>query len=85
MANLKASKKALRVSKRRRTINVRRLNSMRTEVKAAREAVLNKDPKATEKVKAAVKALDKTAQKGTIHKNKAARQKARLTKLAAAK
>ena len=85
MANLKASKKALRVSKRHRAINVRRLKSMRAEVKAAHEAIASKDPKAAEKVKTAVKALDKTAQKGTIHKKKAARHKSKLVKLAAAK
>ncbi|MFC1632522.1 30S ribosomal protein S20 [Patescibacteria group bacterium] len=85
MANLKASKKALRVSKRRHTINVRRLKTLRAEEKVAREAILAKDSKTDDKIKSAVKALDKAAQTGTIHKNKAARHKSRLIKAAKAK
>lgn len=53
--------------------------STRTRVKKARAAIaLGKAADATAAVRDAIRALDKAAEKGVIHKNAAARRKSRL-------
>jgi len=73
--------KAARQNERRRLRNRRIKSSTRTYLKRARLAVSVGDAAAAKAaVKQAVVALDKAAQKGVIHKNKAARVKSRLMK-----
>ncbi len=52
---------------------------MKTLIKRVRAA--KEKEKAAEALKIAVKTLDQLAAKGVIHKNKAANQKSKLTKL----
>lgn len=81
MANKKSAIKRIRQSEKRRVHNRLFRGSARTEVKKARLAVesgeLESARKATHQ---AIKALDKAAAKGVIHKNNAARRKSRLMK-----
>jgi len=81
LANTRSAMKAARQNERRRLRNRRIKSSTRTYLKRARLAVSVGDAAAAKAaVKQAVVALDKAAQKGVIHKNKAARVKSRLMK-----
>lgn len=81
MPQLKAAKKALRSSIRRRRVNDRWRRKVRQSLKAVRDAIEAKDTKtATASLLKAQSALDKAARHSIIHKNKAARLKSRLTK-----
>jgi len=71
--------KRIRSSERKRVRNRITRGRARTYVKNARRAIeakaLNEAPQA---VRQAISALDKAAEKGVIHRNNAARRKARL-------
>jgi small subunit ribosomal protein S20 len=71
------AEKKLRHDRKRSKLNAKRLSSMRSYVKTAR-----KNPSA-KTVDSAYQALDKAAKTHSIHKNKAARLKSRLSKLIA--
>ena len=83
MANTKSALKHARQNARRRLRNRVYRSGARTYVKAARRAIEGGEPEEVQHaaVVAAIKALDKAAQKGIIHKNNAARRKSRLFKL----
>ena len=68
----------MRQAERRATRNRAARSSVRTYVKNAAEAVSGSSADATEAVRLAVRALDKAAQKGVVHRNAAARRKSRL-------
>lgn len=79
MANTKSALKNVRKSARRRELNRVFRSRARTFVKKTRlqiEAGELEEAQAT--AHQAIKALDKAAQKGIIHKNNAARSKSRL-------
>lgn len=79
MANIKAAKKAIRSSARRRVENDRRRRTMRKIVKDINTDVTNGDAKAAmEKLPAAFKAIDKATKKGVLKANTASRTKSRL-------
>jgi len=79
LANSKSALKRLRSAERRQLRNRMFRGRARTAVKKARRLMDAGHPEESrEAVRAAVVALDKAAQKGIIHKNKAARQKSRL-------
>ncbi|MEW5957152.1 MAG: 30S ribosomal protein S20 [Chloroflexota bacterium] len=81
MANIKSAVKRARQSLKRRTLNRYYRTSARSYVKKARTQIEgNELNEAEQTVSAAVKALDKAAQKGLIKKNNAARRKSRLMK-----
>ncbi len=81
MANTKSALKAIRVSEKRRQRGQPVRTSLKTYVKKAVRAVTDVGPSAAEDaVRAAVRALDKAAGKGIIHRNNAARRKSRLMK-----
>ena len=81
MANLKSAIKRLRTSERRRLHNLVYRGRARTAVKKARSLIEKGQlEEGRQAVLAAVHALDKAAAKGIIHKNNAARRKARLMK-----
>ena len=81
MANTKSAAKMIRVSARKRVRNRPIRTGVRTAVTKARQAVAGSDPAAAaEQVQAAVRALDRAAQKGVLHPNNAARRKSRLMK-----
>ena len=79
MANIKSARKRARQSIKRRSHNMALRSRMRTQIKKVLNAVRdgNKDLAATE-YRAAVPEIDKMANKGIIHANKAARHKSRL-------
>lgn len=74
----KSAKKALRVSRRRREINLVWIKKYKALLKKSRQAIEGKNKEAAKLVAEAVKALDKAAKKNIIHKNKASRLKSRL-------
>lgn len=79
MANIKSQIKRNRQNLKRRELNRVFRGRARTALRKARMAVDTGDlEQAQEKTQIAIKALDKAAAKGVIHKNKAARQKSRL-------
>ncbi len=80
MANTKTALKQWRVSLRKRARNRSAMRTVRTVVKTARTEVGHKTEDAATAVTAAVRALDKAAQKKLIHRNNAARRKSRLMK-----
>ena len=83
MANIKSAKKRIKVTKAKTLRNTMIKSALKTTIKKFETAVANKN---VEEAKAnytvVVKALDMAANKGIIHKTKAARKKSRLaTKL----
>lgn len=81
MANIKSAMKRARQDLRRRSRNRYFGATSRTYLKRAHTQIEGGDLEtAQETVRLAVKALDKAAQKGIIHKNNAARRKSRLMK-----
>lgn len=79
MANIKSQIKRNRQNTKQRARNRVYRGSARTAVRNVRSAIENGEAEeAREAVLIAVKALDKAAAKGVIHKNNAARRKSRL-------
>jgi small subunit ribosomal protein S20 len=80
MANIKSSKKRAEIDIRNRERNKSRITNIKNVVKIANAEAEAKSETKTEKINAAIKAIDSIAKKGTIHKNKAARLKSKLAK-----
>lgn len=79
MANTKSAIKRIRSSAKRQVRGRHVRTETRTFVKAARTQINEGElDAAKESVAVAVRALDKAAEKGIIHKNNAARRKSRL-------
>ena len=79
MANIKSQIKRNRQNLKRRDLNRVFRGRARTALRKARVAIdAGQAEEAREATMVAVKALDKAAAKGIIHKNKAARQKSSL-------
>jgi len=84
MANTKSAEKRMRQSAERRERNRKDRSTMRTAVKRVRGALEKGDATAAQAaLPAAVQVIDRTAKKGVVHKNTAARTKSRLTKAVA--
>lgn len=80
MANIKSAKKRARQSVVRNARNSSQRSTMRTSVKKTLKAIEAADKAGAEDaLKSASSLLDRSAAKGLIHKNKAARHKSRLT------
>jgi small subunit ribosomal protein S20 len=81
LANTQSAIKRIRSSERKRKINQARRSKARTYVKRTRSLIAAGQLEQAEAVAVeAVSALDRAAQRGIIHKNKAARSKSRLIK-----
>ncbi len=81
MANIKSQIKRNRQNEKRRLRNRFFRGGARKAVAKARLAIASGEvTESREAVLSAVKALDKAAEKGIIHKNNAARRKSRLMK-----
>ncbi|NMB62198.1 MAG: 30S ribosomal protein S20 [Chloroflexi bacterium] len=81
MANIQSAIKRNKQNEKRRLRNRVFRGQARTSVKKARVAIASAEKEEAKiKVMDAVKALDKAASKGIIHKNNAARRKSRLMK-----
>ena len=81
MPNIKSAKKRVITSRKKAENNIVVKSSMKTAIKKSEKAIKANDKAlADENLKVAIKRIDKAQAKGLIHKNKAARQKSRLTK-----
>ena len=79
MAHLKSSRKRIRQSQKAHLRNKAMRSALRTALKKVRTTA---DPEAARQaLSTAVPLLDRTARKGVIHPNTAARHKSRLTRL----
>jgi small subunit ribosomal protein S20 len=76
--NTKSAKKQMRQAERRRAVNRPIRTRIRHLVRDARTALAHNEDDAATLVGNAVKALDSAVNKGTIHRNAAARRKSRL-------
>jgi small subunit ribosomal protein S20 len=85
MAHSRTAKKRVRQNATSRALNRWRLRDMREAMKAFNDKLLHGTAaEATETFRKAVRVIDRSAQKGVIHKNQAARRKSRLVKRVAA-
>lgn len=79
MANIASAKKRARQAAKRRLHNNSRRSMLRTSIRKVIDSIDSGDKAAaTEAYQAAVPIIDRMANKGLIHKNKAARHKSRL-------
>ena len=80
MANIASAEKKNRQRLKRRARNLYHLTTMRSSVKKVRNALEEKNGTVAQSaLVAAIKIVDKAAQKGVINKKTAARTKSRLT------
>jgi len=81
LAHIKSAKKSIRIIRERRSRNRAMTSALKTSIGKADKLIQGKKLEPAQvAVKQATIALDKAAQKGLIHSNKAARSKSRLTK-----
>ena len=81
MPNMKSAEKRMRQNEIRRVANRQRRSQMRTEIKRFQQLLSEqKTDEAREALKGVYAVIDRSAQKGVIHSNAAARYKSRLTK-----
>ena len=81
MANIQSAKKRSRQANAKNALKSAQRASMRTMIKNVEEAIEDKDAeKAKSLFKSTQRVLDKLANKKILSKNKASRQKSRLTK-----
>ena len=79
MANIASAKKRARQAAKRRLHNSSRRSMLRTHIRKVVDAIAGGDKTAAAAAyQAAVPIIDRMANKGLIHKNKAARHKSRL-------
>ena len=76
-----SAKKAIRGSLRKKAINDQRKKTMKEIIKKIEKTVKADKAEAAKMLSTAFQAIDKSAQKGVIKKNNAARRKSRLSKL----
>jgi len=79
MPNIKSAKKRVNVIAKKKVMNNDLRSSMRTAIKNVEKST--EKEVAVKNLNIAIQRIDKTLSKGLIHKNYAARQKSRLTKL----
>ena len=81
MPNIKSAIKRMRQNRERRILNRSARSRMRTEIKRFRQLVQEgKSEEARALLPTVFSVIDKTARKGKIHANTAARYKSRLSK-----
>lgn len=81
MANHKSAEKRVRQNAKRKEINRSNRSKLRTSIKKLRTAVAAADKSgSTELLNPTISLIDKSVNKGIIHRNTAARYKSRLTK-----
>ena len=83
MPNIRSVIKDVKKSRENHQRNISAKSAMKTFIKKAKTAVEGGDKAAAESVAQACSIIDKTAERGIIHKNAAARRKSRLMKKAA--
>jgi small subunit ribosomal protein S20 len=81
MPNVKSAKKRVKTNEKRRIRNRQARATLRTALKQANVSVVSGDLEAAKTAtQQAFSLIGKTAKKGIIHRNKAARQESRLMK-----
>ena len=81
MANIKSQQKRVITNEKRRRRNQAVRSAVRTEIRKFREAVEAGDKeKATEQLRVASRALDKSVTKGVFHRNNAANKKSNMAR-----
>jgi small subunit ribosomal protein S20 len=81
MANHPSAARQWRRSVRRNAITGKNKSALRTQIKKLREAIQQKDKETAEKIlPQTISLIDKSVKKGTIHNNKGARYKSRLSR-----
>jgi small subunit ribosomal protein S20 len=81
MPNHKSAKKRVRQNERRRVVNRSSRGRVKTQIKSLRAALsLGEKKQGAELLSPTVSIIDKAVNKGLLHKNTAARYKARLTR-----
>ena len=82
MPNIKSAKKRVLTNTKKGEANKSQNSAMRTSIKnVEKEAKTGNKETTSAKLKVAIKNIDKACSSGLIHKNKAAREKSRLTKI----
>ena len=79
MPNIKSAKKRVLVAEARNARNKAEKSALKTAIKKFEAAAVDGDRTAEGTYKVAVKAIDKAAAKGLMHKNNAAHKKSALT------
>jgi small subunit ribosomal protein S20 len=84
VANTRSARKRIRSNERKHIRNRAVRSAVRTSITKARRALLGALPTidTEDQVLAAVRALDRAAEKGILHRNNAARRKSRLMSMA---
>jgi len=84
VANTRSARKRIRSNERKHIRNRAVRSAVRTSITKARRALLGTLPTidTEDQVLAAVRALDRAAEKGILHRNNAARRKSRLMSMA---
>ncbi|MCO6509495.1 MAG: 30S ribosomal protein S20 [Aridibacter famidurans] len=81
MANHQSAKKRIRQNVKRRAINRSNRSSLRTQIKKLRAALAEGNKTAAqEQLQPTISIIDKMVNKNILHRNTAARYKARLTR-----
>ncbi len=80
MPNIKSAIKRVKVSRKKALRNASRKSALKTSIKKCREAIANNSTAAAEIFRMTVKDIDKAVAKKILHKNTAARKKAKLAK-----
>ena len=81
MARIQSAVKNIRKNRRRNAVNVARRSRLRSQIKKLRSLVASKDASsARQELTKTLSLLDRSAGKGIIHRNAAARHKSRLTR-----
>jgi len=81
MAHSSHEIKDIRKTKKRTARNLAVRETIKTNIKKFRKAVVAKEATTEEMIKDLIKKLDKASQKGILKKNNASRRKSRLVKL----
>jgi len=80
LANTKSAIKRVNVSSKKKLLNSSKRSALRKLVRSATTAIENNYPDKNDIILKAIKSLDQASTNGVIHKNKAARDKSRLSK-----
>ncbi len=80
MPNHKSAEKRVRQTEKRNEVNTRNRSKLRTQIKRLRAALASGDKKQSQELlQPTISLIDKSVNKGIIHRNTAARYKSRLT------
>lgn len=80
MPNHKSAEKRVRQTAKRNEVNTRNRSQLRTQIKKLRAALASGDKKQSQELLTpTISLIDKSVNKGVLHRNTAARYKSRLT------